>query len=337
MEKAFLYKKLQKKSVQCLTCSHYCFISENKRGLCGVKKNQNGELINLTYGRIIARHLDPIEKKPLFHFLPGTYSLSIASVGCNFTCLNCQNYDISQGFKKDMNMSLVGEEMSPEQIVKNAINCQAASISYTYTEPTIFFEYALETMKIARKNGLKNIWVSNGYFSPQTLKIIAPYLDAINIDLKFFDDKLYQKICGAKLKPVLKNLKAIKKLKIWLEITTLIIPGYTDQKNQFKKIAQFIKKELGDETPWHVSAFYPCYKMLEIVPTPPSLITEAIKIGQKIGLKYVYGGNLGLQEDTFCPKCQTKIIDRSGYKIENYLKSGGVCPKCGNKIVGVFL
>jgi pyruvate formate lyase activating enzyme len=337
MKETFLYKKLQKKSVQCLTCSHYCFISENKRGLCGVKENQNGKLINLTYDRIIACHLDPIEKKPLFHFLPGTFSLSIASVGCNFTCLNCQNYDISQDFKKDANISLIGEKLLPEQIIKSALSCQAASISYTYTEPTVFLEYALAAMKIAKKNKLKNVWVSNGYFSPQTLKTIAPYLDAINVDLKFFDDKLYQKICGAKLKPILENLRAIKKLKIWLEITTLVIPGYTDQKNQFKKIAQFIKKELSNETPCHVSSFYPCYKMSETPPTPPSLITEAIKIGQKIGLKYVYGGNLGLQEDTFCSKCQTKIINRIGYEINNSLKSGDVCPKCGNKIAGVFL
>lgn len=337
MKETLLYKKQKNNAVQCLTCSHYCLIPENKRGFCRVRENQSGQLVSLTYGRIIACHLDPIEKKPLFHFLPGTYSLSIASAGCNFTCLNCQNYDISQGLKQRDDLSLIGDKLSPKQIVKEAINCQAASISYTYTEPTVFLEYALETMKIAKTNGLKNVWVSNGYFSPQALGVIAPYLDAINVDLKFFDHKLYQKICGARIEPILKNLKAIKKLKIWLEITTLVIPGYTDQKNQLQKIGLFIKEELGAETPWHISAFYPCYQMVNISPTPPSLITKTIEIGQKIGLKYVYSGNLNFQEDTFCPKCRTKVIVRSGYEVKNLLKSSGVCPKCNNRLAGVFL
>ncbi len=334
MKEAMLYKKLKNKVVNCHVCNHQCLISLNQRGLCGVRKNQNGKLYSLVYNKVVALNLDPIEKKPLFHFLPGTYSLSVAAMGCNFSCLHCQNYDISQGPKK--NRQILGEETKPKEIVNSALKHQVPSISYTYTEPTVFLEYALETMKLAKKQGLKNIWVSNGYFSPQTIKIITPYLDAINVDLKFFDNELYQNICGAKLEPILNNLKLIKKSKIWLEITTLLIPGYTDKNKQLEKIVLFIRNELGKDVPWHISAFYSCYKMNDISPTPPELIQQAMEIGRKSGLKYVYAGNLGFDEDTFCPKCQNRIISRQDYEIKSYLQSRGVCSKCGYKIAGVF-
>jgi len=290
MREAILYKKLKNKTVQCQACAHSCIISEGQRGICRTSENQNGKLYNITDNKIIACQVDPIEKKPFFHFQPGTFSLSIATVGCNFSCLNCQNWEISQGSKE--NNEIRGDETKPEEIVKLALESKVSSIAYTYGEPTIFLGYALETMKLAKKAGLKNVWVSNGYFTEKTLKIITPYLDAINIDLKFFDDDLYRNVCKARLQPVLDTLKSIKKTKIWLEITTLVIPGYTDTKDQFRKIAQFIKKELGPDTPCHISKFYPCYKMLDISPTPTILIEQAISIYRQEGLKYVYGGNL---------------------------------------------
>ncbi len=292
MKEALLYQKIKDKKVKCQACNHYCLIFPGQRGLCGVKENRDGQLYALNYGKIIALHLDPIEKKPLYHFLPGSYSLSIATVGCNLTCRNCQNWDISQGPKP--NKPILGQEMSPEKIVQEAISKRSLSISYTYTEPTIFLEYALETMKLARKKGLKNIWVTNGFMSPQTLKLIIPYLDAANVDLKSFEDSFYQKYCGGRLKPILENLKEMKRKGIWLEITTLIIPGLSDQPAMLKKIARFIKEKLGPETPWHISRFFPeiSWQMRDLPATSLEILEKAYQIGLASGLKYVYKGNI---------------------------------------------
>ncbi len=294
MREAILYKKLRNKTVQCQACAHRCIIDNGQRGICHTRQNQNGKLFNLTDNKIIACQVDPIEKKPFSRFLPGTYALSIATVGCNFSCTHCQNWEISQDPKE--NNEIIGDEIYPEEIVKLAIKSKVSSIAYTYTEPTIFLGYALETMKLAKTVGLKNVWVSNGYFTKETLKVIEPYLDAINIDLKFFDNDLYQKVCKARLQPVLDTLKLIKKTKIWLEITTLIIPGYTDTKGQFRKIAKFVKKELGPDIPCHISKFFPCYRMLDVPPTPTKLIEQAINIYRQEGLKYVYSGNLKIDK-----------------------------------------
>ncbi len=331
MSEAILYKKLDKHLVQCEICAHQCIIAPNKKGLCGVRENQSGQLKTLNYEAVVALNIDPIEKKPLFHFLPGTLSLSLGTQGCNFSCQHCQNYEISQGIKN--NQSVLEQKISSQQIINLVQENNLPSLAYTYTEPSIFLEYALEIMKKAQKKGIKNIWVSNGYFTKKTFKTISPYLDAINVDLKFFDDSLYQKICGGKLKPILENLKRIQKSNIWLEITTLLIPGYTDQNNQLEKIAQFIKKELSSEIPWHVSCFTPSYKMKKVPPTPPELIYQAIEIGKKQGLKYVYAGNLpgDNKENTYCPACQTLIIKRTGYEIKRQ-DQNGYCPQCGEKI-----
>ncbi|NQV00864.1 MAG: AmmeMemoRadiSam system radical SAM enzyme [Parcubacteria group bacterium] len=292
MEQALLYKKLSDKKAQCQACAHYCVILPDQRGLCGVKENQNGKLYSLVYDKIIALHIDPIEKKPLYHFLPGTYSLSLATVGCNFVCQNCQNWDISQSPK--LNKPILGQTLSPEKIVQNALDNNCPSISYTYTEPTIFLEYALKTMKLAKEKGLKNIWVTNGFMSPQTLDLIIPELDAANVDLKSFEENFYQKYCGGKLKPILENLKELKRKNIWLEITTLIIPGLTDKTEMLKKIAQFIKKELGAETPWHISRFSPeiSWKLKNLPVTSLEKLENAEQIGLKTGLKHVYKGNI---------------------------------------------
>ncbi len=292
MKQALVYRKLDNQRVRCQACSHFCLIPSQKRGLCGVRENQNGKLYALNYNRIIAKHIDPIEKKPLYRFLPGTYTYSIATVGCNLKCANCQNWDISQ--KPKSNKKIVGQKTTPQEIVQQALKNNCPSISYTYTEPTIFLEFALETMKLARAKGLKNIWVTNGFMSPQTLDLIVPYLDAANVDLKSFDDQFYQEYCGAKLKPILNNLKAMKKKNIWLEITTLLIPNLVDQKENLQSIVRFIKTELGPETPWHISRFSPeiSWQMQNLARTPLKSLEKAYQIGLKTGLKYVYQGNI---------------------------------------------
>ncbi len=329
MKEAYLYKKLSDKKIQCRNCSHYCLILPGKRGICGVRENIDGKLYVLNYGKSIACHIDPIEKKPFFHFLPSSYSLSIATVGCNFFCENCQNWDISQAPKPDK--SVVGENLSPEQIVKMALENNLPSISYTYTEPAIFSEYALETMKLAKKKGLKNNWVSNGFWSKELFDLIYPYLDAANVDLKSFSDEFYRKVCGGRLQPVLDTLKRLKEKKIWIEITTLVIPTLNDSKEIFRSIARFIKEEIGLETPWHITQFSGAisWKLQYLPDTPVKTLEKAWQIGKKAGLKYVYTGNIpGLPfEDTNCPKCGTLCINRTGYFIERH-DENGKCPKC---------
>jgi len=330
MKESYLYKKLGDKAVLCQNCSHYCFLKNCQKGICGVKKNIDGKLYSLVYAKISALNIDPIEKKPFFHFLPGTYSLSIATTGCNFQCLSCQNWEISQAPR--LIEKIEGKIFSPKEIVDIAIKNHLPSISYTYTEPTIFSEYALDIMKLAKKQGIKNCWVSNGFWSKELFKLISPYLDAVNIDLKSFSDKFYIKYVGGKLKPVLETLKRIKKKNIWLEITTLIIPTLNDQEETFEKIANFIKKQLGSETPWHITQFSGTisWKLKNLPDTPVETLKKAYDIGKKVGLKYIYTGNVpGLSsENTYCPKCKTKVINRVGYLIKRYDKKGK-CPKCG--------
>ena len=339
MKESILYKKLADKKVQCKTCNHHCVIAPGKRGICGVRENTDGKLNLLVYGRTIAANVDPIEKKPLFHFMPGTYSFSIGTIGCNFRCKNCQNWEISQGSKfpgvtrEDIKNS--GDELPPEKVVETAIRSNCASIAYTYTEPTIFLEYALDTMKLAKKKGIKNIWVSNGFMSKETLETIIPHLDAINIDIKSFEDGFYRENCGARLEPVLENCKTIIKNKIWLETTTLIIPTLSDNEKMLTKIAKFIKSELGDFIPWHVSAFSGVisWKLQHLPETPVEKIKKAYEIGKAVGLKYVYAGNVpgSDMESTYCPKCGELVINRVNYYIKRYDKKGK-CPKCGKKL-----
>jgi pyruvate formate lyase activating enzyme len=304
-----------------------------KRGICGVRENRDGKLYSLVYGKAIAVNIDPIEKKPFFHFLPGSYSLSIATVGCNYSCKNCQNFDISQAPKPDK--PVLGEDLPPKEIVKIALKNNLPSISYTYTEPVVFLEYALDTMKLAKKKGIKNNWVSNGFLSKESRKLIIPYLDAINIDIKSFSDKFYKSNCGARLQPVLDTAKLMKKSSVWVEITTLIIPTLSDSEEMFKNIAKFIKKELGSETPWHVTQFCGVisWKFQNLPDTPVETLKRAWEIGKSTGLKYVYTGNVpGLpSEDTFCPKCNALAINRTGYIISRHDKSGK-CSKCNTNL-----
>jgi pyruvate formate lyase activating enzyme len=337
MKEVLLYDKLENQTVQCHVCNHHCTILPNKRGICGVRENREGKLYMLAYGKAISEAIDPIEKKPFFNFLPGTKALSIAAVGCNFRCDNCQNWQISQATKKHgaFEAVMAGAKLPPEKVVADAIKNNCASIAYTYTEPTIWMEYALDCMKLARKKKLKNVWVSNGYMSEATLALIIPYLDAINIDLKFFDNTSYQKNCGGKLDPILANLKTLKKAGVWIEITTLSIPTLSDSKKMFQAMAAFIKTELGHDTPWHISAFSGAisHKLSHLPDTSAATLESAHHIGTAAGLHYVYTGNIpGLDsENTYCPHCHTVIIKRHGYSIKRY-DQNGYCPVCQQKI-----
>jgi len=336
MKEAMFYEKLENKTVNCNLCSHRCSgIADSKRGICGVRENRNGKLYSLVYGRVAARSVDPIEKKPLFNFLPGSRSYSIATVGCNFRCGNCQNYDISQ-LPKERGI-IVGQDVSPEEIVLAAKLSNCESIAYTYNEPTIFFEYAYDIAKLASKEGIKNVFVTNGYITPEALQEISPYLDAANIDLKSFSDDFYRKNCGARLEPVLDSIRLYKSLGIWTEITTLIIPTLNDSEEELRKIAEFIK-EVGEETPWHITQFHPTYKLIDLPRTPVTILRKAREIGLEAGLRYVYEGNVPGEngENTYCHNCGKLLIRRFGYSILENKIENSACPYCGAEIDGVI-
>lgn len=335
MKEALFYAKEKDQKVKCNLCNHRCLIIPDRRGICGVRENKDGTLYSLSYGQVIARHVDPIEKKPLFHFLPGSRSYSIATVGCNFHCLFCQNYEISQ-MPKDEGR-IMGEPFPPEEVVAAAEKLKCRSISYTYTEPTIFFEYAYDTAKLANAKGIKNVFVSNGYMSQEAIQTIQPCLQAANIDLKAYSDQFYKEMCGAKLKPVLENLKLMKKLGIWLEVTTLIIPTLNDSEKELHDIADFILTELGPETPWHVSRFHPMYRLTSVHSTPVQTVLKAREVGLKAGLYYVYSGNIPGErgENTYCHHCGSLLMERLGFTILQYNIINSQCPKCHTPIHGV--
>jgi len=330
-----LYEKLDGERVRCFLCNHRCLIKEGARGICGVRENRAGSLISLVYGKVIARHVDPIEKKPLFHFLPGSRSYSIATAGCNFKCLFCQNADISQ-MPSDQNR-IWGEDMSPARVADDAAATGSATIAYTYTEPTIYFELALDTARLAVKRGLRNIFVSNGYMTEECLKEIYPDLHGANVDLKSFTDRFYKEQCGARLGPVLKTLELMKRMDIWLEVTTLIIPGINDSEEQLKALAGFLAA-LDPFIPWHVSRFHPTYRLTTAPSTPPETIRRAREIGYEAGLKYVYTGNLPGDEGekTLCHECGKVLIDRYGFQVTQNAIRGQRCPKCSAVIPGVW-
>lgn len=322
--------------VRCGLCRFHCSIGEGRRGLCGVRENRGGILYSLVYGKAVAENVDPIEKKPLFHFHPGSLSYSVATVGCNFRCLHCQNHQISQW--PHQQGSIAGAEVSPEQLVQRALDAGCRSIAYTYTEPTIYFEYAYQTAKLARQAGLGNIFVSNGYITSEALETIAPYLDAANIDLKGFNDDFYREVAGAALAGVLDCLRDYHRLGIWLEVTTLLIPGRNDDPGQLAELTGFIADQLGPDTPWHVTGFYPTYRLQDAPPTPLASLQNARKIGQQAGLRYVYTGNRGDadSESTRCPACRKVVIERSGFRLVKTSLDGSGCSHCGAVIAGRF-
>ncbi len=321
--------------IQCSLCSHRCLILPGKRGICAVRENRDGILYSLVYDKVIARNIDPIEKKPLFHFQPGSTSFSIATPGCNFRCKHCQNADISQ-LPRDRVGPILGEDIPPAALVEAARTYRCSSISYTYTEPTIYFELAYDTARLAAEAGLKNVFVTNGYITPEALQVIRPYLHAANIDLKGFSDKFYGEICGARLQPVLDAIRLYKEYDIWIEVTTLVIPGHNDSDDELGNIAKFIKS-VGEDIPWHVSRFHPTYKLIDQPITPLATLKRARKIGLDAGLRYVYEGNVpGEGEDTVCWHCGNTLVERIGFSVETNKVKDGKCSHCGAEIAGVW-
>jgi pyruvate formate lyase activating enzyme len=335
---AYLYQPLEKNRVRCQLCHHRCVIKDCRRGICGVRENKGGILYTQVFGKLIARHIDPIEKKPLYHFLPGTLSYSIATVGCNFKCRFCQNADIAQ-MPADRQGMIIGDPATPEEVVEAAKRGNCQSISYTYTEPTVFFEFAYETARKARAGGIRNVFVTNGYMTPEAVEMIHPYLDAANVDLKAFDDAYYKDYCGAKLEPVKETLRRMKSSGIYLEVTTLIVPGLNDDRHELEQMAEFLVKDLGPETPWHISRFHPTYRLTDRPSTPVSTLLAARQIGLKAGLRYVYTGNVPGQdsENTYCHQCGKMLIERQGFQIRGYDIESGCCRYCQSPVDGVGL
>ena len=334
LKEASFYEKLKNNYVRCLLCPKYCIISPGKLGFCRARKNINGVLYSLGYSKPCAVAVDPIEKKPFFHFLPGTKAFSIASAGCSLRCKYCQNWQISQ-FSPEQTKNYY---LPPSKVVEYAKKYKCSSIAYTYSEPVNFYEYMIDTAKIAKKEGIKNVVHTAGYINPKPLENLCPYIDAVNVDLKGFNEKFYKNICGADLNTVLNTLKILKKHKIWIEITNLIVPGYNDKPEEIKKMCLWIKENLGPGTPVHFSRFYPKYKMLHLPSTPVKTLEKAVEIAKKAGLKYVYIGNVPGHkfENTYCPKCGKILIKRIGFTvIENNIVNGK-CKFCGEKIEGVW-
>ncbi|MEO0191068.1 MAG: AmmeMemoRadiSam system radical SAM enzyme [candidate division WOR-3 bacterium] len=330
---ALYYEKLPNRVVKCLLCPRMCVVPNGKKGFCRARKNINGEYYTLVHSNPCAvNNIDPIEKKPLFHFLPGTTVLSLATAGCNFTCKNCQNWDISQASPEDTD----NIEVSPEQMVKLALEYKKPAIAYTYTEPSIFYEYMLDIAKIAHKNGVLNIYHSNGYLNQEPLKELVKYLDGANVDLKGFSEDFYREITGGTLQPVLDTLKTLKKNGVWLEITNLVIPTKNDDEKMIKRMCEWIRDELGMEVPIHFSRFYPHYKLQNLPPTPIETLQKVAKIAKKVGLLFVYIGNVpGIKEEsTFCPRCKKIIIERKGYSIQQINIKNGKCKFCQTEIPG---
>lgn len=334
MIKAGLFETDIQGKVICRLCAHQCRLPEGATGICRVRKNIAGVLYSLNSGHVVAMHMDPIEKKPLYHFLPGSGTFSIAAMGCNFSCRFCQNHSISM---VDDEKGILGETVSPEQLVQQALKNRASSISYTYTEPTVFFELMLETARLAHQQGIKNVMVSNGYMTGRALSILGPFLDAANIDLKAFNDKFYKKYCSARLQPVLETISALRAKGIWLEITTLLIPGLNDDYAEIKRLISFLL-ELDDGMPWHISRFFPQYQMQHIAQTAQGAIHGFLCLGAEMGLKYLYGGNLAADNwsDTHCPRCGEILIRRQGYRTNILALQSGNCVFCGQAIPGVW-
>jgi len=337
MKEAMLWKKAEKSAVDCYLCEFRCHIAEGKRGRCCVRENSGGTLYSLVYERAISTAIDPIEKKPFFHFLPGSSSFSVATVGCNFRCLHCQNASISQ-LPWDHRGMIEGEELKCDTVVDLAERYSCPSISYTYTEPTVFLEYAHDTARIARKRGIRNNFVTNGYMTVEALELIRPYLDAANVDLKGFDEQRHRKLTGASVEPVKRNIRLMREMGIWVEVTTLVIPTENDSDAELGAIAEFLST-VDKGIPWHVSAFHPAYKMTDLPSTPLDTIQRACGIGKAAGLRYVYGGNVPGEdsENTLCYRCGKMLIRRWGFQVRENALSKSTCPKCGAEIDGVFV
>jgi len=338
LKRAELWSGDKKNRVRCALCHHRCLIHEGRRGVCGVRENQGGVLYSLNYGKLISTNTDPIEKKPLFHFYPGTTSLSIATVGCNLRCLNCQNATISQWPVDNPEKSLPGEYVPPEVIVELAVARKCTTIAYTYTEPTIFLEYARHVAQRASQAGIKNVFVTNGYMTQDALDFMGDDLHAANVDLKSADESVMKKLTGAHAQPVLDNFREMHSRGIWVEATTLVIPGYNDDDTSLRDIAKFLAQTSID-IPWHVSRFHAAYKLPHLKSTPTSALKRAHEIGKEAGLRYIYTGNLwgDDNESTICPSCGKIVISRYGFTIRDTHLRDGRCAHCRAQIAGVGL
>jgi len=336
LKEAVLYEKGEDRRVHCFLCSHHCTISTGKYGICGVRENQGGILYTHAYGELISENVDPIEKKPLYHFLPGSTSFSIAAIGCNFQCGFCQNWQISQ-VKEAKDLGLRSHEAKPEEIVRRAERAGSKSISYTYTEPTIFFEYAHEIAQRAKERGLLNVFVTNGFMTGEMIEMIHPYLDAANIDLKSFREDFYREVCKGRLRPVLENIERMKKLGIWIEVTTLVVPGQNDSADELRQIAAFLAR-IDKAIPWHISRFRPQYRMDDLEDTPLPVLKRAYEIGKEEGLRYVYLGNVWENgNNTYCYQCGAPLVERSGFSVKEFRIRNSRCPSCDSMIDGVGL
>lgn len=337
MKEAMLYTKLESDKVRCRLCSHGCVIQDGKSGLCGVRVNRGGTLYSESYGKVITTHTDPIEKKPLFHYKPGSSSFSIATVGCNFRCIFCQNHNISQWVQENPGRDLPGDSILPGELARMAKNTGSATIAFTYTEPTIFAELAFDTAKEAEKLGIDSVFVTNGYMSRDMLETFGPLIKAANVDLKTFSDDNYRKAIAGRLEPVLDSIRWLNGNGAWLEITTLIIPGFNDNPEELREIAEFIAG-VDPAIPWHISAFHPDYKMLDRHRTNIETLRKAWDIGQSAGLKFIYTGNIfgDERESTYCPQCGRRIIVRQGFYVHRIRIKDGKCSYCGEPIEGVY-
>jgi len=324
-------------SVRCGVCAHRCLVRPGRSGICGVRENRAGVLVCHAYGQVAAIGLDAIEKKPLFHVEPGSLAYSIATAGCPFHCRFCQNWEIAQGPR--LGLRIDQQPLAPAEVVGEALRTRSRSIAYTYVEPTVFLEYALYTAHLARAAGLRNLFITDGYATPEANDLLAKVLDAANVDLKSFDDAFYRRLCGARLAPVLESIVRLQRAGVWLELTTLVIPGLNDRDDELGALTGWIVATLGPTTPWHVSRFFPAHRMLDVPPTPVATLLRAAAIGRAAGLKHVYVGNapqLGL-EDTQCAGCGTVLIERSGYRSRSLLADDGSCPRCARPLEGVGL
>ncbi|MGA8053404.1 MAG: AmmeMemoRadiSam system radical SAM enzyme [Burkholderiales bacterium] len=359
LHEARFYETLPGGDVLCTLCPHDCRVRDDRRVACGVRYNHAGKLYTLVYDKVVSRGVDPVEKKPLFHFHPGSRIYSIATVGCNLRCSFCQNWEISQWPKEslpkhledvrveaqagtvcpqleELEREIVGEHVTPEAIVAAAVATGCKSIAYTYTEPTIFYELAHDTAVLARDKGLANVFVSNGFISEAPLREIAPFLDAVNVDLKFFKPESYRRVSRARLEPILQSIRLYRELGVWVEVTTLVVPGLNDSDEELRGIAEFLVS-VGREVPWHVSQFFPAWKMHDVPVTPVETLRRAATIGREAGLRYVYEGNVPGEkgENTYCYGCGALLVDRYGFRVRNNRIAKGACPDCGANIDGV--